>query len=284
MNSGGGRSIWWAGLLTPFLVVLSGCVTNRAQIEQAVIAPRPSSSQSLQTASAYRARCPDLLHVDIAGLPQYSGPRRIEVDGRISLGEAGRAQVDGATTPEIVSAVAEVVGVPPEQVHVAVAEHKSQYLYLYGQIAGMQRAVPYQGPETVLDLLRRVGGLRTGAALRDITVIRPHVAEGKTPEVFHVDLAAIVLKNDAETNVLLEPFDQVHVGQSRRAHFSDCLPPWLRPVYDRLCGMKRLHENTNPQSPIPNSKIQNPNPQSQHLKPKFSIPRPSEELEDLFGI
>ncbi|MGH6682239.1 MAG: hypothetical protein ACREDL_25630, partial [Bradyrhizobium sp.] len=66
-----------------------------------------------------------------------------------------------------------------------------------------------------------------GAALRDITVIRPHVAEGKTPEVFHIDLASIVLKNDAETNILLEPFDQVHVGQSRRSYFSDCLPPWL---------------------------------------------------------
>ena len=101
-------------------------------------------------------------------------------------------------------------------------------------------AVAYHGPETVFDLLHRVGGLPTRAAVRDITVIRPHVAEGKRPEVFHIDLAAIVLRNDPETNILLEPFDQVHIGQSRRACFSDCLPPWLRPVYDRLCGMKHM--------------------------------------------
>lgn len=238
MQSGKGRSIWWAGLLTPLLSLLSGCVTNRAQIEQAVLARRPPPAHVLQAAAAYRARCPDLLQVDIAGLPQYSGPQRIGPDGRIALGDAGRAQVDGETTPEIVHTVAEVVGVPSEQVHVAVAEYNSQYLYLFSPVAGMQRQVPYQGPETVLDLLHRVGGLREGAAVRNVTVIRPHVAEGKTPEVFHIDLAAIVLRNDPETNILLEPFDQVHVGQSRRSCWGDCLPPWLRPLYHRLCGLK----------------------------------------------
>jgi hypothetical protein len=79
-----------------------------------------------------------------------------------------------------------------------------------------------------LDLLHRAGGLPEGAAVGDITIIRPHVAEGKTPEVFHIDLAAIVLRKDLETNILLQPFDQVHIGQSRRSSFRDCLPPWLR--------------------------------------------------------
>jgi protein involved in polysaccharide export with SLBB domain len=228
MDAEGSRSIWWAGLLTPLLALLGGCVTNRGQIEQAVRARRPPATHFLQLAAAYRARCPDVLQVDIAGLPQYSGAKRIEADGRIDLAEAGRPQVDSETTPEIVRTVAELVSVPPEQVHVTVAEYNSQYLYLFGPVGGSQRAVPYQGPETVLDLLHRAGGLSSSAALRDITIIRPHVAEGKRPEVFHIDLSAIVLRNHAETNILLEPFDQVHIGQSRRSCFNDCLPPWLR--------------------------------------------------------
>ncbi|SRR5581483_3722778 len=228
MRSGRGRSIWWAGLLTLLLPVLSGCLGNRGQIEQALIAYRPPAAHLRQVASTYRARCPDLLQVDIAGSPQHSGPQRIGPDGCIDLGEAGRLQVDGETTPEIVRTVAESVGVAPEQVHVSVAEHNSQYLYLIGQVAGSQRAVPYQGPETVLDLLHRAGGLQQGASIRDVKVIRPHVAEGKTPEVFHIDLAAIVLRNDSETNILLQPFDQVHIGQSQRSSLHDCLPPWLR--------------------------------------------------------
>jgi protein involved in polysaccharide export with SLBB domain len=227
MQSRGSRSIWWAGLLTPLLALLGGCVTNRGQIEQAVHARRVPPAHLLHVAETYHARCPDVLEVDIAGLPHYSGAKNIGPDGRIDLGDAGQPQVDGETTPEIARTIAETVGVSAEQVRVAVAEYNSQYLYLFGPAAG-QRAVPYHGPETVLDLLHRAGGLPSSAAVRDITVIRPHVAEGKTPEVFHIDLAAIVLRNDPETNILLEPFDQVHIGQSRRSFFRDCLPPWLR--------------------------------------------------------
>jgi len=235
MHSGGSRSIWWAGLLT--LLLLSGCLSNREQIEQALIAYRPPPAHLYQVASKYRARCPDLLQVEITGLPQHSGSQRIRPDGCIDLGEAGRPQVDGQTIPEIVRTVAESVGVAPEQVHVCVAEHNSQYLYVFGQVAGSQRAVPYQGPETVLDLLHRLGGLEHGAAVGDITVIRPHVAEGKTPEVFHIDLAAIILRKDPETNILLQPFDQVHIGRSQRASYRECLPPWLRSVFSVQCSV-----------------------------------------------
>jgi polysaccharide biosynthesis/export protein len=228
MDAGGGRSIWWAGLLTPLLAFVSGCVTNRGQIEQAVRARTPPPTHVRQLAASYQVRCPDVLQVDIAALPHYSGAKRIEPDGRIDLGDAGRPQVDNETTPEIVRTVAESLGLPQEQVHVAVAEYNSQYLYVFGPVGDNQRAISYHGRETVLDLLHRAGGLSSSAALRDITVIRPHIAEGKRPEVFHIDLSAIVLHNDAETNILLEPFDQVHIGQSRRSCFYDCLPPWLR--------------------------------------------------------
>lgn len=228
MELGRGRSICWAGLLTPLLGLLGGCVTNRAQIEQALIAERPPPPQSNSLDSAYHVRCPDVLQVDIANLPQYSGTHAVGPDGRIDLGDAGQPQIDGETLPEIVRTVAELVGMPPRQVHIVVAEYNSQFVYLYCQVAGMQRAVPYRGPETVLDLLHRLGGIRAGVALHDIKVLRPHVADGKTPEIFNVNLAAIVLHNDPETNVVLEPFDQIHIGQSRRSHFGECLPPWLR--------------------------------------------------------
>lgn len=239
MHSGRGRSLWWAGLLASTLAVAAGCVSNRAQIDQAVLARRPPAAYLQQVANAYQVRCPDVLAVEVAGLPQYSGPHRIGPDGRIDLGDSCQPRVDGGTTPEIVRVVAELLSVPPEQVRVEVAEYNSQYLYLYGQVAGLQRAVAYQGPETVLDLLRRVGGIAPSATIHDVKVVRPHVADGKVPEVFRVDLTAIVVRHDPETNVVLQPCDQVYVGQSHRSSFGDCLPPWLRPVYQRMCGMKR---------------------------------------------
>ena len=45
----------------------------------------------------------------------------------------------------------------------------------------------------MLDLLQRVGGIAPGAAPQDVYVVRSHLGEGR-PEVFHVDLDAIVLR------------------------------------------------------------------------------------------
>lgn len=230
MYTGKRRSIWRSGLFAPLLAMFVGCTGNRGQIEQALIAYRPPAAHLSQVAASYHARCPDLLQVDIAGLPRYSGPRRIGPNGRIDLEDAGQPHIEGETVPEIARTVSESVGVSPEQVQISIAEHNSQFLYLYGEVAGSQRVVSYQGPETVLDLLHRAGGLRQGAAIGDVTVIRPHVAEGKTPEIFHIDLAAIVLRNDPDTNILLKPFDQVHIGQSRRSSYCECLPRWLRSI------------------------------------------------------
>jgi hypothetical protein len=88
-------------------------------------------------------------------------------------------------------------------------------------------------------MLQRVGGITSGAAPTNIQVVRAHVADGKPPDVFQVDLEAILEKNDQETNVKLQPFDQVYVGQSRTSCIKKCLPPWMRPLYGRVFGLSR---------------------------------------------
>jgi protein involved in polysaccharide export with SLBB domain len=136
--------------------------------------------------------------------------------------------------------VAAAAEVAPAAVHVRVAEYNSQQVYLFGEVIGLHRAVPYRGPETVLDLLQRAGGLTPEAAAGDVHVIRAHVIDGRRPEVFHIDLRAITLKKDESSNVRLQPFDQVYVGQTRQAVLDRCLPPWLRPAYQALVGLRRV--------------------------------------------
>lgn len=134
---------------------------------------------------------------------------------------------------------AHAAGVLPGGTSARVAEFNSQHLYLFGEVNGLQRVVPYRGPETILDLLQRAGGIAPGAALGQIRVVRPHVADGRPPEVFTVDLAAILLKHDQDTNVPLQPSDHVYVGESGKSRLAPCFPPWLRPLYEALSGMKR---------------------------------------------
>jgi protein involved in polysaccharide export with SLBB domain len=121
---------------------------------------------------------------------------------------------------------------------VRVAEHNSQSLYLFGEVDTAQRVVAYHGPETILDLLQRVGGTSPGALLDDVEVVRAHIADGKPPEVFHIDLAAILLRHDLQTNIPLEPFDRIYIAQSRGSRLVGCVPPLLQPVYRRLVGME----------------------------------------------
>jgi protein involved in polysaccharide export with SLBB domain len=115
----------------------------------------------------------------------------------------------------------------------------SQQIYLFGAGVGSQRSVAYQGPETVVDLLQRVGGITAGASANHIYVVRPHVVDGKAPEVFHIDLRSILERQDEKTNILVQPFDEIHVGETRQSYFEKCVPPCLRPVYEAVCGLHR---------------------------------------------
>lgn len=242
MEAGQGRSAWWLargaglGLL---LWLPAGCALCRPAIDLAIPTDGNVAARRENLTQFYTLHCPDVLEVSIDSHPEFTGQREIGPDGRIDLGATGRLRVEGCTVGEAAHLLAQVTGVPPAWVQVRVAQYKSQQLYLLGQTAGFQRVVPYQGPETVVDLLHRVGGITAGAAQDDIRVIRSRVSEGKPPEVLRVDLQAILLRHDARTNICLQPQDQIYVGETREFSLSKCIPPWLRPLYETLCGMRR---------------------------------------------
>jgi protein involved in polysaccharide export with SLBB domain len=163
----------------------------------------------------------------------------VGVDGRISLPNLGILRVQGQTMPEARAAIARGFRRRLDDVQVQVVDYRSQELFVHGEVAGEDRAVPYQGPETVLEVLRRAGGLKPGAALTEVRIVRGHVVEGRSPEVFEIDLRAILLENEPQTNVRVEPFDQIYIGTSRRAEWVSCLPPIFRPPCEWLLGIRR---------------------------------------------
>ncbi len=222
------------------LALASGCTGMAPHMDQALRDnPMPQRSAT-DTASEYRVGCPDVLAVTVANNGNWQRrPVSIGVDGRIELDKAGRLRVEGQTTAETGVMIASRLGVPVGLVRVDVAEYRSEKVYLFGEAAGKERAVSFRGQETVVELLQRAGGITPAAAPNEIYVIRPHVADGKPPEVFPVKLRDILVNHDARTNVMLEPSDQVHIGEMRRSTFGRCIPPVLRPLYDGLCGMHR---------------------------------------------
>ena len=227
-----------------WVALTSGCTGLRPHVDQALWENRLTQRQPRGGADEYRVGCPDVLTVTVADIADWQ--RRsipIGVDGRIELGNAGRLRVEGQTASEIGALAASRLALQASQVHVEVADYRSQKVYLFGQVTGLERAIAFRGQETVVELLQRAGGITPAAAPNEVYVIRPHVAQGRPPEVFPVKLRDILLDNDSRTNVTLEPFDQVHIGEMRRSSFGRCIPPIIRPLYDGLCGMYRAGQN-----------------------------------------
>ena len=195
------------------------------------------ASEAAAVTERYLVGCPDVLEVAVTGRKEFAGHYLVEPDGRINLGRYGRLRVEERTLGEIARQLGQAIGVSPASVRVRVAEYRSQQLVLLGQVIGWQRSIPYQGQETVLDLLQRVGGITPEAAPQEVFVVRAHLGGGR-PEVFHVKLDAIVLSKNDATNIRLLPSDHVYVGETRQARIEKCIPHWLRPMYQQLWDLQ----------------------------------------------
>jgi len=242
MKTGKGWSSWKSSsaallVVLPLLFCAPGCITDRANVERNLM-----SLQSVQrnegVTEQYRVACPDVIELLIPQRPEFNGRYEIGIDGRINLGDYGNPRIEGRTPAEVAKVLAAETGVGAEGIQLRIVEFRSQHVLLFGEVNGRQRRVPYRGQETVLDLLQRVGGITPGAEPTDVYVVRPHVSDNRRPEVFHVDLQAIVMKHDDKTNLRVLPNDQVYVGETQRAKLQKAIPPWLRWTYQWVWDTK----------------------------------------------
>jgi protein involved in polysaccharide export with SLBB domain len=230
--------------------MIAGCVSA----DHALVNKSPVSDAALDRGDDaldhYRVDCPDVLEIEIARRREFTGHYIVEPDGRIQLGRYGRLSVQNLTLHEIVRRLAQTAGVPASSVRVRVAQFRSQQIVLIGQVVGWQRTVPYQGPERVLELLQRVGGITSEAAPEEVFVVRAHLGEGR-PEVFHVKLAAILNDHDDRSNIFVRPSDHIYVGETRQAKIEKCIPQWIRPLYQALWDLQPTDAGLRDNRPMP---------------------------------
>jgi len=221
-------------------LLLSGCAApNRMFLDTRLQAVGDTDEPPpiLSADAAYPVSCPDEVEIQVASRTDCSGRFTISPEGRINLGALGQPRVEGDTEEGLTRRIATLAGVPKEEVHARVTQFRSRVVYVYGPVKGPPRSLPYRGPEPVLSFMQRAGGLAPGAAIKRVYVVRPNVAIGEQPQVFPIDLAAIIHEGDPRTNVILQPFDELYVGETRRAALSKALPKWLQPAYHRLCRL-----------------------------------------------
>lgn len=219
-------------------VLLTGCADCRFLSQKC---PQPRDPQVAADTPApdvaYRVGCPDVLEVSFADFPGWDALVSVDLDGRLPLQSPGSPHAEGHMLNEIRVELARMAGVPPDRVVVRLAAPRSSRVFVHGPIRGRTRIVPYQGPEPVIDFLTRVGGLPPGSKLNQVYVVRPNVATGAQPEVFRVNVPAVLIDGNPATNVVLQPSDEVYIGETSRSVFARVLPDWLGPAYRRLSGL-----------------------------------------------
>ncbi len=233
--------IWAGSALVAFIVLgfsASGCATRRSQLVQALGSNTPAPVvREATVVDSYAIGCPDIVEITVDGVAGCNGQFTINAEGRIELPILDNPRVEGETASGLAQRLARELHIPQEKVRCRVVAHRSREVFVFGPIEGSDRAVAYRGPENVVAFIRRCGGLTPAANAREIHIVRGNVATGARPQVFRVDLEAILLDGDPKTNYLIQPFDEIYIGELKRAKIGRALPQWLRPVYREFCNL-----------------------------------------------
>lgn len=207
------------------LGVLTGCNGTRSQLRTLL----DGYGQNNTIAPDYAVRFPDRVEVIHESRPEFSGEYLIQPDGNLQLPEYGVVRATGLNTTQIAENVARETGSQANTVKCRVTVCRSRYIQLFGPVNGDARAIPYQGNETVVEFLRRAGGVSKSAEPRKAWIVRDNIAVGLPPQRLEVDLQAILLKNDPTTNYQVQPNDEIYVEPTRRSEAARLLPDWLKP-------------------------------------------------------
>lgn len=252
------RSLWRLKLLwlMTALIVCGGCQNlGNQQLSKRLMA-YTSTRDRAEILEKYAVSHPDVVRLTVPGQKPWTGTFAVEPDGSIHLANGKSLPVEGQTVRQIRKELAGRFQLPEKEIQVEVTEHKSQKLFVHGEVKGSTQVVAYKGPETAVMLLERLGGITDGAVTTDIQIVRARIAEGESPEIFRVDLNEVLMDKKKEKDPQLHPFDQIYVSETRRSSLEKSLPKWLRPLYATLVGLEIPEPKTlSPRLPFRRAKV-----------------------------
>jgi polysaccharide biosynthesis/export protein len=183
-----------------------------------VMAAGPSALRAGDS-KMYVVEPPDVLRLDVTGLPKKAQPVRgefvVRTDGTVSLGRYGSVTIAGLTLDQTRAALTKHLSAHVKkkgklQVRAEVSGYNSKVYYVIRSGKGGEQVYrfPAGGNETVVDAVLRVEGLSAAAANGRAWVAS---SSGKVREV---DWRAITQEGRSATNYKLESGDRVYVGSS----------------------------------------------------------------------
>lgn len=173
---------------------------------------------------AYVIEPPDILRIDVSGLPKRGQPvrgeRLVRPDGTVSLGTHGSVSVSGLTPDQARAAIVKHLAASAKtkdklevQVEVSVFNSKNYFVIHPGNGGEQVFRLPIKGNETVVEAVRQVKGMAELAAKKGVWIARPTPSDGAY-QILRVDWNGIVRESRTTTNYQVLPSDRVYVGIS----------------------------------------------------------------------
>lgn len=223
-----------AVLVAPLVIVLVGCSSsapleiNKRLTSLDMVKKRPPDDM-------YTVDPPDAIQVEFLGEAAMTRTVTLRSDGRITMPLVGDVLVAGETPKKIQDQLGEAYAkyYKEPKVFVSVVGYNSKHIYVYGEV-GHQGQVAYTGYETVRDAIGAVGGVTPRAATNRVKVIR---GDPKDPEIYKVDLRALVIEGQTLQDVSLAENDAIYVPPTWLAWVGYQIDAVMFPFRDLFSGL-----------------------------------------------
>ena len=153
----------------------------------------------------------DVLQINVANHPEFSGKVTVATDGTIALPLTGDSiRVDGLTKDEAAWEVTRVMSkyVKTPRVAVDVVDYNSKVYYVFGEVSRPGKFPMADSVITLRDALIESGFHQKTAALGRVHVVTP---DPEHPACRVIDAAKIIYKGKLRNDVVLKPGDVVYV-------------------------------------------------------------------------
>ena len=156
----------------------------------------------------------DQLQIRVDEMPSLPADYEVAADGTITLGVAGRVDVQGLTDEQLANRIEARLleqGLRRATVEVRVIAYRSRPVTVLGAVGSPgNQTIP--GRSTLLDVLLGAGGLADGHGER--VRVRRRADTGLSDQV-EVSLAALFERGDLDANLPIYPGDVIHVPEAR---------------------------------------------------------------------
>jgi polysaccharide biosynthesis/export protein len=151
---------------------------------------------------------PDSIRIEFINDPSNTRDVTLRSDGKVTLPLINDIELAGLTSMQIRDKLLKKYSqyYTDPKILVTVTGFHSKHIYVYGEVGGRRGAIPYTGKLTVSDVIGQVGGFTNRAAPDKVRVIR---RDPKNPEVFRVDLKALIYEGDITQEVRLAENDVI---------------------------------------------------------------------------